>query len=122
MESWQDFLKRTTRWTEEQLKAAGQKEWLATWRTRQWAWAGKLFTKDETKWSAIATRWQPLLHTRSQKGRQQGRPRKRWDQDIENYLKSKYPDKDDDWKVQANYEKQWQEDSDHFVSTMCSNI
>ena len=34
MESWADFLKRTAKWTEEQLKAAGQKEWLATWRTR----------------------------------------------------------------------------------------
>ena len=30
LEPWPDFLKRTARWTEEQLKKAGQEEWLDT--------------------------------------------------------------------------------------------
>ena len=79
LEPWATFLKRTARWTEQQLKDAGQREWLVVWRMRQWRWANKLATLDVEKWSNIATLWQPLVHSRHPCGRAQSRPRKRWD-------------------------------------------
>ena len=57
LEPWHEFLRRTACSTEEQLKAAGQKEWLTIWRTRQWNWARKLVNEDSHKWSATATKW-----------------------------------------------------------------
>ena len=82
LEPWSEFLRRTARWTEQQLKASGQSEWLAVWRKRQWTWAGKVATKDREKWSGVATQWMPLLHSSELRGRAQARPRKRWEQDL----------------------------------------
>ena len=35
LEPWANFLKRTARWTEEQMMKSGQKEWQRFWRERQ---------------------------------------------------------------------------------------
>ena len=101
LELWSEFLKRTARWTEEQLIQSGQSEWLDTWRSRQWRWACNLVTKDAEKWSAIATIWQPLLHSSRPRGRAQARPKKRWDGDIVSFLRQTLPDNHDSWPTQV---------------------
>ena len=106
LEPWPEFLKRTARWTEEQLKVAGQSEWLTTWRTRQWRWAHKLVTHEESKWSAIATHWNPLLHSDAPRRRAQARPRKRWIQDIGDFLEAKTHNSES-WMLLALDEETW---------------
>ena len=122
MEPWQEFLKRTARWTEEHLKHAGQREWLEIWRHRQWRWACKLVATDSQKWSAIATSWQPPLHSRSSCGRAQARPKKRWDQDIIDFLALELPDNRKSWHALAGDGRQWLELSDKFVERMNANL
>ena len=86
LEQWSVFLKRVTYLAEEKAKTAGLQEWLTTWRTKQWRWARKVVTKDCTKWSNLALQWCPLLHASKSSRRQQGRPKKRWTDDIQRYL------------------------------------
>ena len=78
LEPWHEFLKRTARWSEEQLKRAALKEWLETWRSRQWKYAAELVTTHAFKWNNKALDWCPLIHNTKPRGRKAGRPKKRW--------------------------------------------
>ena len=116
LEPWPDFLKRTARWTEEQLKKAGQEEWLDTWRSRKWKWACKLMTHDTAKWSADCTLWQPYVHSKHLCRRARARPKKRWAQDIEDFLKKELPDEKQGWKSLARDETAWKTLTSRFVA------
>ena len=119
LEPWPEFLRRTARWTEEQLKKAGQSEWIQTWRRREWKWACRLVIDDVEKWSSIATIWQPLLHSSQPCGRTQSRPRKRWDQDIVDFLANEDPDNGDSWLLQAKNKVRWMANIEKFVEHTC---
>ena len=86
LEAWPDFLKRTTRIVDAQLKGANLDEWVTLWRKRQWRWAGKVVQLHQHKWSYGALCWQPVLDCTSGGVRAQARPRRRWDDDIKAYL------------------------------------
>ena len=122
LEPWLELLRRTARWTEDQIRKAGQKEWITSWRERQWAWACKLMTADAAKWSAVATHWEPLLHSSRPRGRAPSRPRKRWDQDIIDYLEERFPNSGRTWKDRAKEKTEWMKLASDFAGTMCSNI
>ncbi len=122
LEPWSDFLKRTARWTEEQLSKAGQKEWLAVWRERQWKWAGKLMTKDTHKWSSVATLWQPLIHSGGPRGRAQARPKKRWNQDFVDFMEREFPDRRGEWHAMARNDEEWASLGEQFAQRMCDAI
>ena len=122
LEPWSEFLRRTAGWTEQQLKASGQSEWLAVWRKRQWTWAGKVATKDRDKWSGVATQWLPLLHSSELRGRAQARPRKRWEQDLVEFLAQEAPTCHDSWHLQAQDTLNWSRLADKFVQHTCCNL
>ena len=42
MKSWADFMKRTAKWTDEQLAKAGIRQGVVQWKRRKWQWAAKL--------------------------------------------------------------------------------
>ena len=81
----------------------------------------KLVSKDVEKWSAIATTWQPLLHSSRPRGRAQARPKKRWDEDIVSFLRQTLPDNHDHWITQAVNKLEWMKHIDEFVKH-CSDI
>ena len=118
MEPWPDFMKRTARWTEEQIAEAGQSEWLDIWRRRQWRWASKLATTDAHKWSATASLWQPLLHSSHPQGRAQARPKKRWDQDIVTFLAEELQAPSPNWLEQAQDNEHWMQLVDRYAAFM----
>ena len=82
LEPWADFLRRSAKWVEEKLQAAGQNEWFEIWQQRQKKWAEKL-SKGKERWSEIATVWKPFLHSGSRRGRAKARPRKTWKAQVE---------------------------------------
>ena len=86
LEPWTDFLKRVTHLAEERATAAGLREWLTTWRSRQWRWAQKVVRDDRNKWSQIVLQWQPQLHASRSSARAQSRPKKKWSDEIHGYL------------------------------------
>jgi hypothetical protein len=119
LEPWPAFLERTARWTEEQMGKAGQEEWLTQWRRRQWAWASKLQNKNAHKWSAAATLWNPLLHSRAPCGRPQARPRKRWHEDMQAFLRHKFGESCESWHAIAMRSESWMGLSSEYVEHFC---
>ena len=116
LEPWQEFLQRTARWTEEQLDKANLQQWTVQWRRRKWAWAAKLLDKDNHKWSAVATKWQPLLHTDGPCGRRHARPKRRWEQDFVDYLRVACPSELRHWHELAADQNWWESHSETFAS------
>ena len=78
LEPWVDFLKRTTKRVEDLLAASELKDWLTTWRRRQWKWARQLMEPCGQKWSQIAFDWNPPLHGYQEGRRTRGRQCLRW--------------------------------------------
>ena len=119
MEPWSEFLQRTARWTEEQLKEAGLKEWLESWRERQWKFAADLHTKHRGKWSYTAAVWSPALHESEFRGRRRGHPRKRWHTDFQEFLDAHFGQDVQKWEDLSKRKKQWLELSKRFVEHSC---
>ena len=82
VEPWAEFLQRSAKWVEQKLQDTGQQEWLDIWRQRQKKWDQKLAARKQ-RWSAVATLWNPLLHSSSRRGRAKARPVKRWKEQLE---------------------------------------
>ena len=116
LEPWQVFLKRTARWTEDQLDKANLQQWTAQWRKRKWTWAAKLLERGNRKWSSIATMWQPLLHGSGPCGRRQARPKRRWEQDFLEYLQATCPNGAKHWQELAADRKWWVGHTEAFAS------
>ena len=116
LEPWPVFLKRTARWTEDQLEKANLQQWTAQWRKRKWTWAAKLLEHGDRKWSSIATMWQPLLHASGPCGRRQARPKRRWEQDFLEYLQATCPNETTHWHELAADRKWWGAHTEAFAS------
>ena len=108
LEPWPDFLKRTTLRTEKQLEKAGKKEWLVTWRTRQWKWACMVMNEDKQKWSADCTLW--------------GRPKKRWGNDFAVFFRNGFPDEHRTWIDISRCSEEWASLCDRFVNWASEGI
>ena len=61
LEPWCKFL--LVQWTEEERGKAKLSQCLAQWQSGVWRWAAGLLEKGDAKWSAVATNWQPLVHS-----------------------------------------------------------
>ena len=115
LEPLKDFLQRTAKWTDEQLEKANIEQWTRQWRRRKWAWAQKLADASNSKWSATATQWQPILHTRNRCGRRQARPKRRWEQDFVEFLHSAKPEQSRQWLEVAREKDWWSLQADAFA-------
>ena len=66
-----------------------------------------MMTHDTAKWSADCTLWQPIVHSKHSSRRARARPKKRWAQDIEEFLKKEFPEEQRNWKGLARDEAAW---------------
>ena len=103
---WPEFLQRTAQKMHEHLEKAGLSQWTMQWRTRKWRWAQKLLADTNNKWSRVATSWDPLLHSNYPRARRQARPKKRWEEDFEDFLRKAFPEEDRQWRELAK-DRQW---------------
>ena len=86
MEPWPDFIKRTTRIAEETINKFAIEEWTVLLYNRNWRWASRIAYQSQSRWSHLATQWEPEIHDKRCKGRRQARPRKRWDDELKHFL------------------------------------
>ena len=86
-------------------------------KRKKWVWAANLMEKGVAKWSAIATLWQPLLHSSVPRGRRQARPKKRWEQDLVDYVAKARPQPDKSWQDLARDSDWWEAEADRFANT-----
>ena len=114
-----EFMRRTARWTEEQLQTSGLQEWLETWRYRQWAFATDLHTKHKLKWSAKAFEWLPLIHSSQPRSRPPGHPKKRWSADFEDFVVQALGRPASDWKTMCKQTGAWMALRNDYVKYHC---
>lgn len=77
----------STHQVEDKLKQLRLQDWTKICRRRRWRWAGKLAHEISDHWAGVAVRWQPEVRTRGgAKGRCQGRPKKRWMDDLQKFV------------------------------------
>lgn len=62
--------------------------WDVTYWRRKWRWASRLAEQHHNRWSRLAFTWQPPIHHRCPVYRRHGRPHKRWNDDIYNFIQT----------------------------------
>ena len=114
LEPWPEFLKRTAEAADRQAKNAGILEWSVACRRRKWKWAQGLLTTGNSKWSSVATSWKPTLHSSVPANRSRSRPKKRWTDDIELFIKKKFPEERRPWQELAKDLQWWRKSSEMY--------
>ena len=79
VETWVEWVQRTTRQAEELQEKYGLTDWLTIHRQRKIKWAEQLAVEDRNTWAGRLAEWQPDPNRHS---RPRGRPRRRWDDDL----------------------------------------
>ena len=87
LEPWSDWISRVTREAEDRLQHCGISDWVTKYKRRKWTWCYRLATMDHTRWAHVVAGWQPDLFD-AQRARQPGRPKTRWQDDIDAFLRS----------------------------------
>ena len=80
LESWPDWLKRTTEQAMDALHKVGAKDWVMEQRHRKWQWAGKVVRCEPNRWTRKMLRWLPAKGARSV-----GQPKTRWRDALDNF-------------------------------------
>ena len=81
LETWVDWIMRTTGIIEEQLRQTGLDDWCKGIRRKKWRWAGHLARREDGRWSTKLLDWQP-----SQGRRRIGRLCRRWADELDDFF------------------------------------
>ena len=87
LEPWVDWIKRTTQHAEQQLGKLNINTWIHTIRTRKWRFLARVVQMPSNRWTKAALLWAPQSTSKTAR-RNEGHPRKRWTDDIDDYLKA----------------------------------
>jgi len=114
MESWVDWMRRTTGEAEAAMKAVGVTDWVAEQRRRKWRWAGHVLRRTDGRWTRKVLDWRP------DGVRRQGRPVTRWTDSLANYLGQCMVGFDDvaSWEVLAADKEGWEACTEDFCSSL----
>ena len=84
IETWVDWLKRTTREAEAKLEDLNMRQWTTSIRQQKWRWAGKVAQMEDSRWAKILATWLPGRDAPTT--RNPGRQLLRWSDDITRFL------------------------------------
>ena len=85
-EDWVEYIKRSTNEAMEQMENEKIRCWM-TQRKMKWRLAMRIATSPNERWLIKAAEWNPELSSTYRTNRSFGRPRKRWEDDINEFLK-----------------------------------
>jgi len=86
IEPWHIWVQRATRIAEQCLKDLSIEDWVVQQRRRKFRWCHRVATQASNRWSKLVVEWQPQLNTAQRGKRRTGHPRKRWSDDISEFL------------------------------------
>jgi len=86
LEPWVEWIQRCTHTVEAKLAALNLEQWVVIQRKRQWRWAYKI-ANDATRWSHSVINWDPSIDMSFNTRRRPGRQKKRWSDNIVEYIK-----------------------------------
>ena len=90
LEPWVDWIRRCTHDAETRMKNLKLDDWVTMQRRRKWRWAHKLANATVDTWATTTLLWDPRQHTEHHPRRQTGRPKLRWTDDINSYLRQSH--------------------------------
>jgi len=108
IEPWHVWCQRATAEAERQVEKLGLESWVATCRRRKFRWAGRLASSDNETWA-----FRTLMREPPSAKRMQRRPRRRWLDDITEFVVAKgysIP-----WHVLACNTELWHKLEEEFV-------
>ena len=119
LEPWPEYIKRTTHIAETHLNNANIREWTALYFRKQWRWAQRIANQSHDRWSYLAAHWQPEFDIERPTFRRQARPRKRWDDDIQSFLRTHHPNTTPPiWLNVARDTATWETLENHYIHYM----
>ena len=93
-EEWIDYTKRSTVDALEKMEHAKIRCWNRTHKKMKWKLALRIATSPSERWLKKAAEWCPDLSSGYKSNRAIGRPKKRWEDDINDFLKQAYEEKE----------------------------
>ena len=117
LEPWVEWVKRSTREVETHFEKLHIECWVHQVRRKRWQWARRVAGLSDDRWTKIAANWVPSLHfdgRASKAARQQGRPKQRWEDDLNDFLK-KVHGNERSWASAAQNSKYWLALENQFV-------
>ena len=97
--------------------------WIEIHRRAKWRMARRIVFLNDKRWNKRVFDWHPGLDTSIKTGRQIGRPKRRWEDDLNEFLKmdgSQERTKNDltnnnGWMAEAKKYKEWKEKEESFA-------
>ena len=83
LELWSDYVQRATRVAEATMTRHNFNDWVTTHYQRKQRWAQHVAKLPTNRWSYLVTNWRPEISESRPVYRRQGRPCKRWHDDID---------------------------------------
>lgn len=93
-EDWIDYIRRSTADAIDKMEHARIRCWNKTNRKMKWKLALRIATSPSERWLKKAAEWNPELSSRYRTNRAIGRPKKRWEDDINDFLKQNLEEKE----------------------------
>ena len=106
-EDWIDYIKRSTEEAMEKVESAKIRCWTKIHKKMKWKLALRIATSTSDRWLRTAAEWNPELSTRYRINRAIGRPRKRWEDDINEFLKHEFEDINNPIESNSQTNKTW---------------
>ena len=96
-EDWFDYVRRSTADAIDRMDHAKIRCWNKTHKKMKWKLASRIATSPSERWVKKAAEWNPEMSSKYRTNRTIGRPKKRWEDDVNDFLKQN-PDAND-WKT-----------------------
>ena len=122
-EEWFEYIKRSTREADENMKKHNLKCWIEVHRRQKWRMARRIITLPAKRWNRRVFNWHPGLDTSIKTRRHVGRPRRRWEDDLDEFMKTEEgQDKNiyvlknnNSWMEEIEDYKKWKEREEQFT-------
>ena len=108
-EDWIDYIKRSTADALDKMEHAKNRCWNRTHKGIGWKLALRIATSPSERWLKKAAEWSPDLSSRYKTSRAIGKPRKRWEDDINDFLKQVHEEKENENPIERSNQtnKNW---------------
>ena len=95
-EDWFDYIRRSTADAIDKMEHAKIRYWNRTHRKMKWKLASRIASSLSERWVKKAAEWIPELSSKYRASRMIGRPKKRWEDDINDFLKQNHDERKTD--------------------------
>ena len=106
-EEWVEYIERSTIEVVEKMESEKIRCWKTTQRKMKWRLAMRIATSQKERWLIKAAEWNPELSSKYRSNRSSGRPGKRWEDDINEFLKQTEDETENQTDSSNHINKSW---------------